>query len=126
METIRQVVNADGLQIPLPLVARYGLQPGARVTLEFDEQGIHIFPTLPDKQDIENMALQYLLTNLGDAITVQVMAKDDGLWQAIVYSEGLAEPLGQLTYSQLGQLQPDQSTEPKVMRESAINAYQSK
>jgi len=123
METIRQMVNADGLQIPLPLVARYGLRPGARVTLEFDERGIHIIPTLPNKQDIENLALQYLLTNLGDAVTVQVVAKDD-LWQALVYGEGLTESLGQLTYSQLGQLQPNQSTTPKIMRESVINAYQ--
>ena len=84
MEKIRQMINADGLQIPLPLVARYGLHPGARVTLEFDEHGIHIIPALPNQQDIENLALQYLLTNLGDAVTVQVVAEEN-LWRALVH-----------------------------------------
>ncbi len=125
METIRQMVNADGLQIPLPLVTRYGLQPGARVTLAFSERSIQIIPMLPSQQDIENIALQYLLTNLGDAVTVQVSNKGDS-WQASVYGEGLTEPLGRLTYSTLGQLQLNQSTTPNIMREIAINAYQSR
>ncbi|MCA9934848.1 MAG: hypothetical protein H6662_10665 [Ardenticatenaceae bacterium] len=125
MEKIRQVINADGLQIPLPLVSRYGLQPGARVTLELDEHGIHITPVLPNRQDIENLALQYLLTNLGDAVTVQVIAEKE-LWWIDVYGAGLDIPLGQLAFSLTGHLLPGQSTTPEVMRKTAISAYQDK
>ena len=65
METVRQVINDEGLQIPLPLIERYGLQPGARVILELEPQGIRIVPALPDANDIENIALCYLLIHLG-------------------------------------------------------------
>ncbi|MCP4361689.1 MAG: hypothetical protein GY796_27065 [Chloroflexi bacterium] len=68
---IRQVINDDGLQIPLPLIEHYSLQPGVRVILELDQQGIRIVPALPDDHDIENVALRYLLINLGDATQVQ-------------------------------------------------------
>lgn len=34
MEQIHQLISADGLAIPLPLIQQYGLQPGDRVTLE--------------------------------------------------------------------------------------------
>jgi len=122
MEKVRQVINDEGLQIPLPLVERYGLQPGARVILELDQQGIHIVPALPDNHDIENIALRYLLINLGDAAQVQVNQKDD-LWQVAVFGEGLTEPFGSLVYSLEGQLISEKSSSPQVLRETALAAY---
>jgi hypothetical protein len=122
METIRQVINKDGLQIPLPLVERYGLQPGARVILELDQQGIRIIPALPDDEDIENIALRYLLTHVGDVIQVQVEQKED-VWQVAVLGEGLPEPLGSLVYSVEGTLINEKSSSPKALREAAQAAY---
>lgn len=122
METIRQVINDNGLQIPLPLVERYGLQPGARVILELDQQGIRIVPALPDDEDIENIALRYLLANLGDAVQVKVEQKEEG-WQVAVYGERLTEPFGSLVYSREGTLISEKSSSPKALREAAVAAY---
>ena len=122
METVRQIVNDDGLQIPLPLVERYGFQPGTRVTLKFDERGIRIVPAFLDKQEIENVALQYLLVSVGDAVQIQSKKKDDQ-WQITILGDGLTEPLGSLVYSLAGNLNLEESTSPTVLREAAITAY---
>lgn len=104
------------------MVERYGFQPGTCVTLEFDEQGIHIIPAFPDKQEIENVALRYLLVTVGDAVQVQ-SEKEDDQWQITVLGGGLAEPLGSLVYSPAGDLNLEESTSPTVLREAAITAY---
>jgi hypothetical protein len=122
METVRQIVNDDGLQIPLPLVERYGFQSGTRVTLELDEHGIRIVPAFPDQQEVENIALQYLLANLGDAVQIQVEQQDDE-WQVAVLADGVTEPLGSLVYSIAGKLNSEKSTAPNVLREAAVTAY---
>ncbi len=119
MEKVKQIINDDGLQIPLPLVERYGLQPGAQVILELDQQGIRIMPALPDDHDIENIALRYLLINLGDSAQVQVEQKDD-LWQVAVFGEGLTEPLGSLVYSLEGTLISKKSSSPQALHEAAV------
>lgn len=125
MEKVHQIISADGLQIPLPLVERYGLRPGARVVLEFDDEGIRIVPELPDQQDIEDFALRYLLTNLGDAVEVNVTQQENE-WHATVFGTGIAKPLGTLIYTASGVLDTDKSSTPKAMRELAVTYYQAK
>lgn len=122
METVRQIVNDDGLQIPLPLVKKYGFQPGTPVTLEFDELGIRIVPALLDKQEVENIALKYLLANVGDAVQIQVEQAADQ-WQVAVLGDGLTEPLGSLVYSLAGELNSEKSTPPATLREAGASAY---
>jgi hypothetical protein len=122
METVRQVINEEGLQIPLPLVERYGLQPGARVILELDSQGIRIVPALPNANDVENIALRYLLIHLGDAVQVKVEQENDE-WQVAIFGEGLPEPFGTLVYSQQGTLISEKSSSTKALREAALAAY---
>jgi antitoxin component of MazEF toxin-antitoxin module len=122
MEKFRQVINAQGLQIPLPIMERYGLQPGAPVVLELDEQGIRITPALPAKEEIENLALRYLLSHLGDAVAVEVEIKDTH-WHVSIYGTDLPEPLGHLIFSMEGKLLTDQSTPSEIMRQKAIAAY---
>lgn len=122
METVRQVINEEGLQIPLPLVERYGLQPGARVILELDSQGIRIVPALPNANDVENIALRYLLIHLGDAVQVKVEQENDE-WQVAVFGDELAEPFGMLVYSQQGTLVSEKSSSTKALREAALAAY---
>jgi hypothetical protein len=122
METVRQVINEEGLQIPLVLVERYGLQPGARVILELDSQGIRIVPALPNANDVENIALRYLLIHLGDAVQVKVEQENDE-WQVAVFGEGLTKPLGTLVYSQQGTLISEKSSSTKALREAALAAY---
>ena len=74
--------------------------------------------SLPEKQDIENLALRYLLAKVGDAVTIQVRKKDE-YWQVNVFGAGLAQPLGTLAYSFAGELLVNQSTPPEIMRQAA-------
>ena len=46
MEQARQMIGANGLQIPLLPMQRYGLQPGAQVVLELGPDGIRVVPAL--------------------------------------------------------------------------------
>lgn len=125
MTKVRQVIGANGLQIPLPIMERYGLKPGSQVVLELDEAGIHITLESPTQQDIENGALQYLLKNVGDAATVQVERENDK-WRVAVFGAGIKEPLGHLIYGANGHLVEEESTSPKTMRETAVTAYETK
>lgn len=109
MERIHQVIGAGGLQIPLFIVQRYGLQPGAEVVLELDADEIRILPAVPERTEIENRALRYLLTHLGDAATVKA-EKEGELWRVSVYGADGDDPVGQLVYSQRGELLLDRST----------------
>jgi len=109
MERIRQMVGAEGLQIPLVIMRRYGIEPQSGVLLELRPDGIHILPAAPGREDIENRALRYLLMHLGDAVTVEAQ-RDNGNWLVSVYGSGIVEPLGKLVYSPAGELLLDRST----------------
>lgn len=118
MERIRQIVGAEGLQIPLAIMRRYGIEPRTGVLLELCTDGIRILPAVPDRVKIENRALRYLLVHLGDAVTVQVN-RDNGNWLVSVYGVGIAESLGRLVYSPTGELLLDRSTPIEEMRQRA-------
>lgn len=115
MEVVREVVGTEGLQIPLPIIQRYGLQPGAGVVLELGADQILIRPALLGPEEIESRALRYLLAHLGDAVTVQVERKDGGWWVS-VYGAGRTDPLGYLVYSTSGEFLPERSTPIEELR----------
>ena len=119
MERIHQVIGAGGLQIPLFIVQRYGLQPGAEVVLELDADEIRILPAIPGQAEIENRALRYLLSHLGDAATIKV-ERDGDVWRVSVYGAESDEPLGELVYSLAGELLRDHSTPLEEMRQRAV------
>lgn len=117
MEKVYQSIGVDGLQIPIALMRQYGLEQGAGVLLELHPDGIRIVPARPEQTTIENRALRYLLTTVGDAATVQVEPLPDGTgWRAVVYGMGLTDPAGELIYSAAGILIPDRSTSPSEIR----------
>ncbi len=119
MECVRQVVGSEGLQIPLLIIQRYGLQPGTGVVLELETDGIRILPAAPGQEEIENRALRYLLAYLGDAATIKV-ERDDGDWHVSVYGADIADSLGRLVYSPAGELLLDRSTPVEDMHQRAI------
>ena len=126
MELVQQLIDENGLQIPLPLMSQYGLQPGSAVTVELDDDVIRIVPKFPDQTAIENRALRLLLKSLGDAILVKAQqlaviepdGQQDG-WRVDVYAHGLAEPLGYLDYSRQGQLRSDLKASLATIRQNA-------
>jgi len=123
MEKVYQSVGAHGLQIPITLMRQYGLELGSGVVLELHPDGIHIIPARPEQSTIENRALRYLLSTVGDAATIRVEAlPDDSGWQVEVYGEGVAQPAGILIYSPTGVLLPDRSTSPTEIRQGISKA----
>lgn len=79
---------------------------------------------------IENLALRYLFTSLGDAVSVKVNMGampaggrvGDEDWCVPVYGSGVVEPLGELIYSVSGQFQADRSTSVEEMQRRAMAA----
>ena len=126
MERAQQLINNDGLQIPLPFMVQYGLHPGSEVIVELDDDVIRIVPKLPDQTDIENRALRLLLKSLGDAVLVKAQQLDAteagrkiGDWRVVVYARGVDDPLGHLDYAKRGQLLSDLSMVLDTIRQKA-------
>jgi len=113
------MINGDGLQIPLPLMQRYGLQPGAQVVLELGVEGIRILPALAERSEIEGKALRYLLRNLGDAVTIETR-QGESTWRVTVFAAGSLAPIGELIYSLDGDFLVDNSTSLAAMRRCAV------
>jgi len=78
--------------------------------------GIHILPAIPERKDVERLALRYLLAHLGDGATVEVQ-KENGDWRVSVYGIGVTEPVGELFYSSEGEFLPDRSTTVEETRQ---------
>jgi hypothetical protein len=114
MELVHQIVGTEGLQIPLPVIQRYGLRPGARVVLELRADTIQILPALLGQEEIENRALRYLIVRLGDAATVKAERENDE-WRVAVYGAGMSDPVGWLVYASTGEFHPERSTTVEEM-----------
>ena len=119
MEQARQMIGANGLQIPLLLMQRYGLQPGAQVVLELGPDGIRVVPALARRPEIESKALRYLFRNLGDAVTIEAQ-QHDSTWRVIVFTSSNPAPIGELVYALTGDFLEEHSTPPETMRRRAI------
>ncbi len=115
-ERLHQIVGTHGLQIPVTVMRRYGHTPGGTVVLEMRRDGIHILPAIPERKDVERLALRYLLAHLGDGATVEVQ-KENGDWRVSVYGIGVTEPVGELFYSPEGEFLPDRSTTVEETRQ---------
>ncbi len=119
LERLHQSVGSDGLEIPPAILNRYGLEHGTTAVLELGVNEIRILPAALEREAIENLALRYLLTRLGDAVTVKAKKVDDN-WHVSVYRSGAIEPSGKLVYSSTGILVPDHSTSVKEMQQRAM------
>ena len=119
MERAHQMIGVDGLQIPLPLMQRYGLRPGAQVVLELGAEGIRVLPALAAQSEIEGKALRYLLRNLGDAVTIEARQRE-GAWRVTVFASGNLTPLGELLYGLAGDFLGEHSTPLETMHRRAV------
>lgn len=119
MERVRDIVGTNGIEIPLPLIEQYGLQPGSPFLIEFDEKGLRIMPPTPQEEEIGTQALLYLFRRLGDAVRIEVGQQEEG-WKVTVLDAEMNEPLGYLTYSAIGELVETASTSIETMRQRAL------
>jgi len=123
MEKVYQSVGEKGLQIPLVLMQQYGLEQGSSVVLEMTPEGIRIVPARPDHLGIENRALRYLLTSVGDGVTVEASPRlDQPGWQVDVYGIGMNKPAGKLIFDESGRLLEKDSTPPREIRRTFVDS----
>ena len=115
MERAHQTISGDGLQIPLPLMQRYGLQPGAQVVLELGVEGIRVLPALAHRAKIESRALRHL----GDAVTIEARQREDA-WRVTVFASDSLRPIGELIYDLAGDFLEKPSTPLETMRRRAV------
>ena len=120
MFTTHEVISEKGLEIPLPLLAQYGVQLGARVKVEFGPNGIFVALPITDPHRIEVLALRLTLRYVGDAATVKAEPDpsplNPGGWRVGVYAAEATEPAGYLVFSQIGEFLPEFSTRFEVIR----------
>ena len=116
---LEQHVSGDGLQIPLPFMQRYGLQPGTQVVLELGAEGIRVLPALAHRPKIESQALRYLLRHLGDAVTIEAQQRDRA-WRVTVFASDSLRPIGELLYDLAGDFLEKPSTPLETMRRRAV------
>jgi hypothetical protein len=125
MERIYQSVNEKGLQIPLALIQKYGLDKGADAVLELGPDGIRISPAHPDQAYIERRALKYLLASVGDGARIKVKSLPAQMgWEVNVFGIGMTKPAGRLIYNVEGELVKEQSTSPEDIRRAPISKTQ--
>ncbi len=78
-----------------------------------EDNGIRITPARIGQGKIENIALRYLLSTVGDAVNVDVVLLPDGHeWQVDVYGANMTAPAGVLFYSVSGELLKKRSMTP--------------
>lgn len=102
MEKTHATVDGSGLQISLKELQQYGVEPGARVTLEFGQNRILVTLPITDPHQVEDLALRLTVRYLGDATRVKAAPDDspfnrDG-WKVGVYRTDLEAPVGYLFF----------------------------
>lgn len=120
MEKTHVIVDGSGLQIPLKELQQYGVEPGARVSIEFGPNRILVTLPITDPQKIEDLALRLTLRYLGDAARVKAAPDDSRFnqagWKVGVYPVNADTPRGYLFFSQTGEFLPELSTRFDLMR----------
>lgn len=107
MERTHQIVNDQGLHIPLPLIEEYGFRPGEEVIVEMGADGIRITSAAPSQTEIEDKTLKLLMRHLGDAVVVKASWTEDGplhAWVVVVSPRGHTAQLGEIVFSKRGDL----------------------
>ena len=127
----------ERIQIAPDVLAGKPLIRGTRLAVEFiidllaqgwsEAEILRNYPGLQNEDiqacleyTIENQALRYLLTHLGDGISVTAQPLPEQGGRAVdVYGLGQGEPIGRLIFDAVGQLQIDRSSSPDQMRQAA-------
>lgn len=123
MERTHQIVNDQGLHIPLPLIEEYGFRPGEEVIVEMGADGIRITSAAPSQAEIEDKALKLLMRHLGDAVVVNASWAENSplqAWVVAVSPRGHTAQLGEIVFSKRGDLITNLDEALSQMRRQAI------
>lgn len=119
MSKIVQEVTSTGLHLPRPLIEKYGWSEGKKVIVEIFKNSISIYPQQLTANDIADIACNYLLEKVGDAVAVKTPIRDDGEWIVPVVLPHQKKELGQLKFTASGELIIEESDKPATLMERA-------
>ena len=110
MEKLKQKLGPEGLYIPTEIMERCGIEEGKSIALELHRHWIKILLEEIADKEIENIALDFLLENVGDAVGVSNPVSKDGKWIVPVRLSYAKKEIGELVFSKAGTLIPEEST----------------
>jgi len=117
MAHIVQRISANGLQLPKELMEQWGVREGQEVIIELQRSFIRIVPTEVDAAEIADRAATYVFDFVGDATAVGQPERIGNRWRVPILLSYCPKPLGMLTFSLRGELVPEASDSPELMRE---------
>lgn len=119
MSKVVQEITSTGLHLPKSLIERWGWHEGTKVIVENRGHSIFISPQELTAVDIANMACNYLLEHVGDAVAVKTPYRLNDHWVVPVILSFHKRDLGQLAFTLSGELIIEKSDTPAMLLERA-------
>ena len=117
-EVILEVTN-DDLVVPHALLAELGYYPGQRLRVSRESDRLVLRPDELSSDEIEAVALSYLLEEVGDLAGLRSPESVEGEWRVEVVLLPAGQPVGVLWFDQQGQLVSSRSDSPAALIRAA-------
>jgi len=114
-----QEVTSKGLHLSKTLIEKWGWQEGTKVIVESHGRSVSIYPQELTSVDIANMACNYLLDHVGDALAVKTPYRENDHWIVPVVMPYDKKDLGRLLFTCSGDLIVEESDSPAILLERA-------
>ena len=119
MSKIVQQISSKGLHLPKALIEKWGWQEGAKVIVENHGRSVSIYPQELNAVDISDVACNYLLEHVGDAVAVKTPFRVNDHWIVPVVLAYQKKDLGRLSFTSSGDLIIEESDSPAMLLERA-------
>jgi hypothetical protein len=112
-------VTEEGLRLPRRLLEQWGYAPGRRMRISASASGVFIRPAEAEQEDIESLALRYLVSEAGDMAGIRRPEHQGNRWRVQVVLRPDGQLIGELYYSLDGTLLAAESSSPAQLIEAA-------
>ncbi len=119
MSKVVQQISSKGLHLPKALFEKWGWREGAKVIVENHGRMISIYPQELTGVDIADVACNYLLEHVGDAVAVKTPYRVNDHWIVPVVLAYQQKELGRLSFTSSGDLIIEESDSPATLLERA-------
>jgi hypothetical protein len=119
MSKVIQEIDSTGLHLPKSLTERWGWREGTKVIIENKGRSISILPQEFTGVEIANLACDYLLSHVGDAVTIKTPNRVNDHWVVPVVLSYQKKDLGRLAFTASGELIIEESDSPALLVERA-------
>ena len=119
MSKVVQEISSKGFHLPKSLIEKWGWQEGTKVVVESHGRSVSIYPQDLMSVDIADMACNYLLEHVGDAVAVKTPYRVNDHWVVPVVMSYQKINLGRLLFTSSGDLIIEESDSPAMLLERA-------